>query len=864
MSLFSKKSKDDDLFMLIADEEDSYFGSENHTVPEQTFKALTPEEVIGFSEPSTDTEETGALEQLKKRMMAASAEKADDVSADSRTEEKTDIALNTEETEIKKEEEKPVSHKNEFFDLDSYFENDREEKAETAEPKTSLFEKCRPYIVDDNNGGADIKPEASYKLESVAEILKNESKSAIDRISEKYNVAFDDLGKKKNSNELFEDSLPSGGAAAATETPRIISDIDVPAPEKDEPDIYSGSATVKFTPVSDSGATRRISVSSATRAIDLTGELNSIPEPESENTGDSVRLEQTEFDEFVPDSEFTSNEQAKSFLRKLALKKRSCFIKSVLTVLLTAALAFMKLPFMSGVILKNTKPGMIICTVILGIIMCINGDMLLCLKHIGKRRCGTDILAVTMSVSVICYAIAGIIQSEITLDILILAALILSVRSVCAFFGASSRLMGFRQIQNPSAKRAVMLINDPAVTFAMAKSSVEGDALIAAPRRTAFVSDYMKYSEFKAPAGGKMPVIALVSVILLAVIGLACASFYDGAVYGFYAAAAVACLTAAPAVFMIDSLPLYSAAKKLAKLGAVIAGRMGAERIENANAAVFDSVDLFPSGTVTLHNLQLLSNNSIDDTIIRAASLTDSLNSPLANIFKKIARTDAGVILPKSDTVKYEDKMGISGWVDNKLLFIGNRTLMEAHGIEVPSVETDRKILRNGFFPVYVAADNKACALLTVQYSVRPEIAHELRRLSALGVTMLINTSDPNMTEEMVCDYMGLYDDSVMIMSNAGCHMYKNTVSFAPKISAPAAYKGNPIGLAAIINCANKIKRSCNLLTVIYAVSAVLSTVVFTYASFIGSGSLISGVTVLLYGAASTFISYIIYLAERP
>lgn len=35
--------------------------------------------------------------------------------------------------------------------------------------------------------------------------------------------------------------------------------------------------------------------------------------------------------------------------------------------------------------------------------------------------------------------------------------------------------------------------------------------------------------------------------------------------------------------------------------------------------------------------------------------------------------------------------MGISGWVDNKLLFVGNRTLMEAHGIEVPSVETTAK-----------------------------------------------------------------------------------------------------------------------------------------------------------------------------
>lgn len=44
-----------------------------------------------------------------------------------------------------------------------------------------------------------------------------------------------------------------------------------------------------------------------------------------------------------------------------------------------------------------------------------------------------------------------------------------------------------------------------------------------------------------------------------------------------------------------------------------------------------------------------------------------------------------------------------------------------------------------------------------------------------MGITMLIDSSDPNLTEEMICDYMGLYDDSVKVMSTAGCHMYKNS-----------------------------------------------------------------------------------------
>ena len=163
-----------------------------------------------------------------------------------------------------------------------------------------------------------------------------------------------------------------------------------------------------------------------------------------------------------------------------------------------------------------------------------------------------------------------------------------------------------------------------------------------------------------------------------------------------------------------------------------------------------------------------------------------------------------------------------------------------------------------------MASQDKACALITVRYTVREDIAKELRRVSALGVTMLINSSDPNMTEEMICDYLGLYSDSVKVMSAAGCHMYKNAVTPVPACSAPAAYRGNPVGLAAIISNATRIKKSNILLTVLYVIASVLGAVLFAYMSFDGSGSLMSGVTVLLYSLASTAVSYILYLTQKP
>ena len=880
MRFFSKK-KNEELFYLLDEDDNEYtFGQDSSLRPEH---ALTPDEVLNFASNSEEGEiaSTGALDSLKKRMLENTA--------------------NT-ESEPKPAEEKSTPAEEEEFDLSAFSESFNKVKREkqsnpsvaekAPEPKEpteseepSLLEKCRPFILDGEEGESAMESAPTYRLESVAEILNSESKRALDKLSQKYEISFDDLGKysveaepeapkpdeepksnKAPENEAFEDLISSLSRVGQVQTNvSVISDIDPSAPQKEPetPDIHN-TATIKFTPVADVNNTSRISVSSRTRPIDLTGELTGLPEAGAEEPENEVQLEQSEFEEYIPKEEFSDEKDAKRILRQLSVKKRSAFLRKVFSGLGLILLCVAKLPFMSEILLAHTMVVNIICTAVLGIITVINADMFKSLPKIFSRHSNPDVLSVTASVSVIAYGITAVFKNEIALDLILLGAVILFVRALSSFWNAGYMLAGFKQISLSSPKRAVKLIGDQAVTFAMAKNAIEGDVLAAAPQRTKHIDSYMKYSTFRIVLSGKLPVITVISLLLSVVVGLACTAYFDGVLYGFYSAAAIQCFAALPVIFMIDNLPLYSSAKRLAKMGAMIAGKTGAERVENANAAVFSADELFPSGTVQLHRLQVLSDNNIDDTIIRAASLTEAMRSPLAPIFKKIAGTGGNTVLPDSDTVKYEDRMGISGWVDDKLLFIGNRTLMEAHGIEVPSVELDRKILRQGLFPVYVASQDKACALITVSYTVREDIAKELRRVSALGVTMLINSSDPNMTEEMICDYFGLYSDSVKVMSAAGCHMYKNAVTPTPSYSAPAAYKSNPLGLAAIISNASKIKKSNLLLTVLYVISAVLGSVLFAYMSFDGSGSLMGGATVLLYSLISAVVSYILYLTQKP
>ncbi|MBR4761548.1 MAG: hypothetical protein IK086_02795 [Clostridia bacterium] len=197
-------------------------------------------------------------------------------------------------------------------------------------------------------------------------------------------------------------------------------------------------------------------------------------------------------------------------------------------------------------------------------------------------------------------------------------------------------------------------------------------------------------------------------------------------------------------------------------------------------------------------------------------------------------------------------------------MFIGNRTLMQAHGIEVPSIEFDRKILHGGYFPVYIATGGNACALLVIEYRAKPEIQRLLKKISKLGITMLVENSDPNVNEKMLCDYLGVYEDSVKVMTNVGVHMYKNAASDTSVISAPASFKGSRISLLRIMCCASNIRISNLILSVLYILSAIFGIWFFIANSFASSGGLLAGGAILAFELAATLVSLAAFLFKKP
>ncbi len=776
----------------------------------------------------------------------------------------------------------------------------------------SLLEKLKRYTTDESGHNVTEDEAPLYTLKSVADIIKNDSSDLINKLSKKYDVTIDTLGKQSHDDYLLkgfeEEQKPEktetnekNETAGRTPTPAFekmsaqskqrfekslfdelfpkeeekpqepqsipdISDIDnthMSGENRESEATISNTDTIRFTPIKDEkGNTGRINISSSTKVIDINQELTNAEETE-EPSGDSL-FETSDFDLFIPKEEATDISAAKSISRRLAYKKRRNFLSAIVCSLCTLALLLFLTPVLSDNVISSTKAVITLCSVLLVLQIIANIDMFADLINVFRHRASHDCIVSLCAISSIALCIPAIIKGENVYHMILLSGIIMLSRSVINFIGTSALASNLSQIRGSAPKNAVSFIKDNSTALAMAKNAIDGDVLIAAPRKAEFISDYMKFSFFKKKLSGKIPIIFIVTLVL-ALLGAVMASFYYKTVFSaIYAVNATMAIASMPVLMFIDALPMFCAAKTLNKRGAMIAGTFGADNIELANATVIETGDIFPSGTVVLKSFKVLSDNGIDTTLINAAALTEEIGSPLAPIFGKIAGTSKSYKKPDSDTIKYEERLGISGWVNDELLFIGNRTLMEAHGIAVPSIEVDKRILRKGYFPVYVGTGGKACALIIIQYEVRSDIQKLLRKISRLGITMLVKNCDPNVSEEMICDYFGLYDDSVKVMTNVGIHMYENAVAPTSMLSAPASFKGSRLNLLRIMNCASRIRISNNILSVFYVLASVFGIWYFAFTSFAQGNGLLSGATVLIFELLATALGILAFLFKKP
>ncbi len=524
----------------------------------------------------------------------------------------------------------------------------------------------------------------------------------------------------------------------------------------------------------------------------------------------------------------------------------------------TTVIAALILVTSSGLISFLPKATLsLIDIVLLAAAVIMNFDIFKDLKNLLKMRLSFDSCAAVASSLVLVQNILSYFVFDLKYAGLGVAAVVLlAINRYANLMKASRILKGLEFIANSEPKRAVVSVGGNNAKV-ISSGAVEGEVLALCDRKTENVRDYLKNCGYDSPFDRKLKVLFTV----VASIGIA-GGIIVGLISGFGAGLSMLtttlCLLWPASAVLTCELPMYLACRKASRYGAMIAGYKGAYELNLANVATVNSSDLFPEGSVKLYNMKTLGENEMGHTLTSAAAVAIAANSPLSCIFKNIIG-DTGEKLPKVNGVQYEDKMGISGWIGEETILIGNRNLMQGHNIPVPPASVDQKILKSGYFPVYIAVGGVNCLLFLVQYETDPSVAYELQQLCNTGMTIVVDPKDPNTTDAMICDYFGLPNDAVKVMNHNGRVSYERTTAPTDSASAPAAFGDDVCGFFSSITSAIRLGGIYSILTAIFVIAAVLGVVLTVYLSITGKTELVNPFTVggfqIIFAAISALVA---------
>lgn len=443
------------------------------------------------------------------------------------------------------------------------------------------------------------------------------------------------------------------------------------------------------------------------------------------------------------------------------------------------------------------------------------------------------------------------------------ATLALLFNSIGKFLIISRVIKGFSNIATSNIKRAIQFVKNDMAISAMSRGAIDGEALICVGRRTVNITGFLNNSYREDPYERAVPKIIISSLCLSLVGGLLGFLFAGTLSASIMSFVLFLCLCCPPSSLLLCNLPLKVAANTLKDYNTTLAGFSSASQIADCNAVAINVLDIFPAGSVKLFKMHLLSANAVDHSLMEAAAVAVGAKSPLVDIFKQILASDINN-LPQVDAITYEDKMGLSGWIGERRILVGNRTLMEGHGIKLPSIEVDKKILRNGFFPVYIACDSKPCVLLVVGYEADEDITYEIRRLCSTGVTILVNSCDPNVTEQMICDYFGLFDDSIKLMSSSAIQLYKQETNYSESTKAPACFGDSICGFFAAVTASIRIKTISAIMAVLHIIGIFAGISIAVYMLSSGQIQSLTSLSIVIFQLVCTMITAIVPYLKRP
>jgi len=206
-----------------------------------------------------------------------------------------------------------------------------------------------------------------------------------------------------------------------------------------------------------------------------------------------------------------------------------------------------------------------------------------------------------------------------------------------------------------------------------------------------------------------------------------------------------AAMTAVSATFtglLAYGVPYSLLARKLAKVGAALAGWGGAAEVSGAEGVIVTDSDVFPAGTLSFGGVKIFSKTEPDDILIYTASILIASGCGLSEVFQEILNKQKLPYYPVTDLACYEGG-GIGGTVDDQEIIVGSASLMNLMGVRLPQSLN----VKNA---VFSAMGGELVGVFAIQYSPRSSVKEALLSLLHSKVQPLFAVRDFNVSPIML------------------------------------------------------------------------------------------------------------------
>ena len=393
----------------------------------------------------------------------------------------------------------------------------------------------------------------------------------------------------------------------------------------------------------------------------------------------------------------------------------------------------------------------------------------------------------------------------------------------------------FRFVTSREQKYAVRVFDDYNTSLKMTKDCVAEKPLIAFQSKAGFLRRFLELSYEPDPSESSSQMLAPLGLVSSLALCVACLLITRSVPAAISAFAAASCACVAAGNMLTINLPVSRMCKTARRAGGMAVGYEAVERFGDVNAVISDAGELFPTGTVVLGGIKTFGSKSVAEQAIMAASaLMREVGGPLSGVFQQvISENEEG--LPEVEKFTYESGGGVVGRVDGRTIYIGVRGLLINHRLEVPTREEETQYASGNRNIIYIAVDAAVVAMLVLNYTADRRKKNELQRLEDSGISVLVRSTDPNVTAGMLSRLFGVDPASVGILdAQLGDTAQRLMEDIQPRGDAAAATKGRMESMMSLVSACVELKRMSGVLVTFQTAAVILTFVLVAFLSCFG------------------------------